>query len=517
LHYNPGNSPFRSPLKRDKVIVFTVDNIRRGENNIMNYKRLYCFITFLIVMIVPFVNAQNVTIPGATLTGDVFWKGNISVTGDVTVAKNGRLIIESGTQILFAANSDASKSGNDKTRTELIVRGMMIAQGNSGKKIIFSSNAPSPRMGDWYGIEFLHNEGGSILDHCIVEYAFNGVTIKNNNVQVTSSEIRYNFNSGIRTEVKARPQILQSIITDNGYAGVVCELGSAPVLRDNVIAQNPIGMVILSLSEPNLGTLRQGANYNPGRNTFANNEDYDIYNHSSKTISAQNNTWSSERRVEIQNKVYDKDDNSKYGTISFRPLYSERQRESNLNRLLLLAQNNADSDSAEGDKETQNKSAEEVAKVSPELKAADVDTPASNVPDRFITDTEPLLASTKTVNFMQGQPEQPVKKKVERQQVQINYDQIFMEPFLDKRRKEFIRKEKFLVTGSLRQIMETGEIRVRVIVGKNGKVESATILKGINGMLDNAVLETIKKYQYKPGTVNGQSVRFSTNEVFRFQ
>lgn len=65
--------------------------------------------------------------------------------------------------------------------------------------------------------------------------------------------------------------------------------------------------------------------------------------------------------------------------------------------------------------------------------------------------------------------------------------------------------------------MIPGTIRVKVVVNQQGLVESASILRGINEYMDEAVLLVVRKNVYEIGTVNGIPVRFSTNEVFRFQ
>jgi TonB family protein len=57
---------------------------------------------------------------------------------------------------------------------------------------------------------------------------------------------------------------------------------------------------------------------------------------------------------------------------------------------------------------------------------------------------------------------------------------------------------------------------VQVIVSRSGRVESAKVLRGFNGLLDNAALDAAKKFRYKPGTVNNRPVRFRTIEVFVF-
>ena len=69
----------------------------------------------------------------------------------------------------------------------------------------------------------------------------------------------------------------------------------------------------------------------------------------------------------------------------------------------------------------------------------------------------------------------------------------------------------------IRESIQPGTIRIKVIVGKTGDVESADILKGINPVLDEASLNAVKKFKYRQGMLNGRPVRFSTMEVFVFK
>ena len=68
-----------------------------------------------------------------------------------------------------------------------------------------------------------------------------------------------------------------------------------------------------------------------------------------------------------------------------------------------------------------------------------------------------------------------------------------------------------------KRFLQPGTIRVRVIVGKNGKVESTSILKGINEILDQAALDAANQFEYKTGTLKGKPIRFSTTELFVFR
>lgn len=488
------------------------------------------FTTLILLFIISVSFAQIQRYSGEKLTGNHNWRGTIIIAGDVTLGSNCRLVIEPGTKILFEQNKDLSKSGSDKTRCELIVRGTLIARGLPGKKITFSSKASSRRMGDWYGVQFLHLKSGSLLEYCVIEYAYNGITIKNSNMQVNNCEIRYNYHAGIRTEVKAKPTISNNILSENGYAGLICELGAKPIVTNNLISLNRIGVVVFSLSQPNLGSLASNENYNPGQNKIFNNEEYNFYNHSSKPILAENNFWGSENLVAIADKVYDNADNTKYGEIDYEP-FSKESRQTGLGNLLLLAQNTEseippsplDSETILQTANTQNP--EQLSDARPansDSIKGDLSPDNPAIPEssddmanlfNVLTDATPLIASTG-----------PIQPEVENLPIsntdvaaQIDYDQTFLELFLDGGKKEYDKKPKMKITNVLRNVLRKGEIRVKVIVNKYGGVQSASILRGINEILDQAVLATIQKYQYQPGTVNGQSVSFTTSEVFRFK
>jgi len=295
----------------------------------------------------------------------------------------------------------------------------------------------------------------------------------------------------------------------------VCELGATPVLADNLISQNPMGVVVLSLSKPNLGSLNNDESYNPGRNQFANNEEYDLYNHSAKPVMAQNNAWDSDSRP----KLFGQEENRKYGSITYTPKLNQRSS----GNLLLLAQNTS---SGSSQPVRVNNRAPQNPPVTVDPAESNASSPDSSSQSSsldslleqalavdLVSSAQPLLASAS------GSAPETNDNKVAISEIKsvIDYNQVFLEPFLDSRGKRVIRKEKLTLNGTLNRVLEPGEVRVKVTVAADGTVESANILRGINPILDDAILQAVKKYRYEPGTVNGKTVRFSTNEVFRFK
>ncbi len=477
-------------------------------------------IIFISVMLTQVLFSQEIVFQGGELSGTVNWQGTVRVEGDVIISSGAELNIAPGTKIVFSPQSDRTRSGTDKTRCEIIIRGKLAAQGQPDNKIIFTSSGASPRMADWYGILFMHTSTRSVIDYCIVEYAYNGITLKNSsNVTLSNSEIHYNYYAGIRAEVKANPEISRCIISENGYAGIICELGSAPVLTENLISGNPMGLVALSLSQPNLGV--SGAGNSPGKNRFSNNEEFDIYNHSSKNIMAQNNTWESQNSDQIALKIYDKKDNGKFGTIQFEPIFNARSRQNDLNRFMILAQDNPATEPAPVVPGAQTRGAADPGRSVTQT-ASDSNTGIAAQMDSTMEQilaapstiqATPLIAQSSIVSAVNKESDESLTEIEPR----IDYSQIFLEPFLDTGRKRVLYKENLNVTATLKNVIEPGVVRIKVIVDPNGAVESADILSGMNQIVDSALLNVVRKYRYDVGTVNGTPVRFSTNEVFRFK
>jgi hypothetical protein len=483
------------------------------------------FLLFIINVSYP----QVQRIKGQSISGNMNWQGTIIISGDVTIEQKSRLVIEPGTKVLFEANLDLTKGGTDKTRSEIIVRGTLIARGLPGRKITFSSNSDSPRMGDWYSLEFLHLKSGTLLEYCVIEYAHNGLTIKNSHVLINNCEVRYNYHAGIRTEVKSTAEIKNSIISENGYAGLICELGSKPVLTDNLISLNRIGVVIFSLSQPNLGNKLPGDEYNPGRNNIYNNEEFNLYNHSNKKIVAENNYWGDKNRSTIAQKVYDYDDNSKYGAVDIVPVLKQSGQQ-NLGTMLLLAQDT---------RQPPNKPAPTTTMVnqtvsSPKKEPIFVinDTSATVTENRDLAENketdkiEDTMDLSKKLDEMSpliasAAPPEPVvhqlavnSKEVKKK---IDYNHTFLELFLDGGKKKYLTKPDIKSSRIPRNFWKAGEVRVKVIVDKKGQVESVSILRGLNDIIDGVVLETVNSFEYQTGFINGQPVKFSTSEVFRFK
>lgn len=541
----------------------------------------FIYLFMLILFSVFAVFAQTRTIDGQTISQTVSWSGEIRITGDVIVAPTGILIIEQGTKIVFEAQTDSKKSGEDPTRCELQVKGVLLAKGMANNKIVFTSSAKSPRMGDWYGIQISSSRQGSEIEYTIVEYAYDGITIKKSSPQITNSHIRYNYNSGVTIEIKANPKLIANVISENGYAGIVCRLNANPYLSENMIALNQIGIIVFGKSQPNLGSVEKGPNYNIGQNTIINNVEYDFHNHSSEPILAENNSWGTTNINEINKQIYDALDESKYGIVDFQPVLGSQRNA--VNRILgnLYASIETPTSSSEtpdqASKSPRNQQSpqtqsEPIAQYtntiskrpedntnlstnnldtndqtssrsqssdeqSPTLttasqtdqqnqtniqstKGIDINQPQEDLDDSTtpIGKETTLLASTdkklteNTQNAAANQQKEKVQKPTE---PEINYNQIFFDGFLDEK-KEIVKQVAPVVQERRGQSILHGQVYVRVIIDKKGRVENAKVLRGINEYYDRISEEAAKKFIFKPGKINGHIVKFQTMLLFKF-
>lgn len=491
----------------------------------MNFKFLSDKMKYLPFLIAVFVHilvvsafSQTVRLTDYTVENTVHWNGTVIVDGDVVVEPGGRLVIHPGTRVLFRPGIDQRSSGRDRTRCEIVVEGVLIAKGDINNKIIFSSDSDNARMGDWYGISIMNREEVSILDYTVIEYAYTGITVKNSNPQISNSQIHFNFYAGISVEIRAKAKIMGNLITDNGYAGLICKLGAEPVLTDNLITLNQLGVVCFSGSQPNLGWLQSGADYNIGRNALIDNSDYNFYNHSKSNIKAQNNSWGSKSQNEINLVIYDGADNNQYGAVDIQPLINV---DFNLEEKMLLSQNtvqpvnpvNMESDEpltppASGFTPT------ETSEDSPSS-GRPSPPPTGKTQDTTVNNPEVLL----TVRSNRPEQLKPIvapKKDEEINEIPlIDYNQIFLDAFLDKR-KEVVNRVAPQIRDANRGLGAHGRVIIRVVVDREGKVESAKILKGLNDYYDELSLRAAEAFRFKTGTVNGVPVKFATTLFFEF-
>jgi len=155
--------------------------------------RLCAVLTVLLVGM--FAATSTMLLPHASATyvegeiqQDTVWTLTDSpfiVIKDVIIKPGYTLTIEPGVEVRFGGNFS------------LVVEGTLNAAGTQEDMIKFTSNKDQPQLGDWITIRFVNKLQTSTVAYCIVQYAVNGTTIDNGNVQIRNCEISYNQQNGV--------------------------------------------------------------------------------------------------------------------------------------------------------------------------------------------------------------------------------------------------------------------------------------------------------------------------------
>ncbi len=466
------------------------------------------FIAIILLLVFAFPGFSQKYISG-TIDRDTHWSGDIYINGDVTVERGIILSIEGGSRIFFLPNQDVTHGGTDARRSELIVHGILLARAKSAQNpIIFTSAASKPQMNDWYGIVIKNLYERSVLQNCVVEYAYKGITCYGSAPSITSCEAKFNYHAGISCEVRANPTIENCLIMGNGFAGIHCELASSPIISKCVITQNNYGVIVFSRSDPDLGHYPAEKGQSTGANKIFNNFEYDVYNHSVNTIYAQNNFWNTNKPEEIRFTIYDQLDNPSYGRVIFQPIFLKKTRKFTVPAIAF------------------HPTVQDT--ISPTRETADtqmvVNLDTLELKKQDSSFARPLQVGAVPDTIVKIQPETvfvykppPAKKPAEPAPETPKIQEPILEAFLDSGKREYVRKVAPVYPDIYKRTGTEGSVIIQVIVGRDGRVEDYQVLRSDAPLFTEAAIAALKKFRYKPGTFHGKPVKFKVVEWFRFK
>jgi hypothetical protein len=161
--------------------------------------------------------------------------------GDITIPQGEELTIQAGVEVRLAAG------------VKLVAEGDLLAMGEAGSPVIFTSDQLDPQPGDWGWLEIYSD--GTRLRYVTVEYGIYGIMVKTEGgiigPVIEHSLIRYNERDGIRIRAQSRngearnqTQVLNSTITQNSPGIFIAAYGASivsyaePIIRNNTITQN---------------------------------------------------------------------------------------------------------------------------------------------------------------------------------------------------------------------------------------------------------------------------------------
>ncbi|MGQ0722374.1 MAG: FlgD immunoglobulin-like domain containing protein [Candidatus Eiseniibacteriota bacterium] len=105
----------------------------------------------------------------SVMAGTQVWEGLVSLDGDFYVAPGCTLEIKPGTMVVVADSTDRLAGGLDPARVELIVKGVLLAEGNVSEPIEFRA-ADTTAVAGWYGIRFLDSSDNALSSLTYVDF-----------------------------------------------------------------------------------------------------------------------------------------------------------------------------------------------------------------------------------------------------------------------------------------------------------------------------------------------------------
>lgn len=170
-----------------------------------------------------------------SILADSSWSGTVSVVGQVVVKKGVTLTILPGTVVRFPwLDADANGIGDG----ELTVEGRLIARGTGERPVTFTSAREAPAPKDWTFVQ-ISTSRGSVVEHCLFEYAFTGLQVHLSSVAVRLSRFRNNFEA-LRYST-SEIVVESNDLTANTYGIRYESRGSTGRITRNTIVGNEYG------------------------------------------------------------------------------------------------------------------------------------------------------------------------------------------------------------------------------------------------------------------------------------
>ncbi len=185
--------------------------------------------------------------------------GTINVKGEIKVFPGATLTVKPGTRFLFEPFDPDNDGVND---SRLVIEGVLIARGDPGAPIYFSSAAAKPGPGDWLELRMDHSEG-SVLEYCVLEHSRYGLHVHFSSGVLANSIIRDNID-GTRFG-NSRFLVKGNSVAGNQGKGI--NLRQSKILvTDNILEGNRHGIFLFE----------EGAGSSIIRNRFSLNGQSDI-------------------------------------------------------------------------------------------------------------------------------------------------------------------------------------------------------------------------------------------------
>ncbi len=245
-----------------------------------------------------------------SLAGNLFWSGEVRLSGDVVLEPQARLTIAPGTRVLFEtprAGQDLQTEHPYFSGSELIVKGALVAEGTAAEPITFAASDPQAPAGSWGAINI---EGSPEVRfrHCRFIQADSAVHSRDSRVFIQESVFENNL-VGIRFHSTAM-LIENNLLHCNG-SGIRFHFG-APVIRYNEIRDNDRGIFITSFPR----------DYQIENNNIVNNREYSVVfgEDVPEDVIMTHNFWGTDSALMIEGEFFDGRRSGYLGKVVYAPL-----------------------------------------------------------------------------------------------------------------------------------------------------------------------------------------------------
>jgi hypothetical protein len=261
---------------------------------------------FLCCLALPARAAEPLVLTKGVIRQDTTWSGEVHLVGQNVVKKGATLTILPGTRVVFPwIDEDGDGVGDG----ELNVEGRIVARGEKGKLITFTSGKPEPAMKDWTFV-VISTSRDSVVEYCLVEYAFSGFQVHYSTAAIRNCVFRGNF-EGVRfstTEVL----IENNDFTGNYYAIRYEANGSRATIRRNRIQGNRYGFFPVQRST---STVRIA------ENNVTDSSEFQVYfgDNQRADLDYQGNWWGTADPAKIAAGFYDRTRDPLLGRVLWDP------------------------------------------------------------------------------------------------------------------------------------------------------------------------------------------------------
>jgi hypothetical protein len=252
--------------------------------------------------------------------GEVVWRGEVRIAGDVELAPGSLLTILPGTRVLFLPpppGTDLLTEHPHFPGSELIVRGRLVAEGTREAPIVFAFADAAGGPGSWGGINLVESPEASFR-FCVFRQADSAVHSQASRVEIEESVFERNL-VGIRFH-SSEMLIEHNLLRDNG-TGIRFHYG-APVICGNELRDNDRAFFITSFPS---GYRIQGNNIVGSREASVV-----LGEEVPQDVLMPHNWWGSRRAAEIEAGFFDGRRVDYLGRVEYRPAADAPCREAGI-------------------------------------------------------------------------------------------------------------------------------------------------------------------------------------------